>query len=219
MYSNYFQGKSLIPVGKIMKIGVYSIILGFILFLSFPKYIDAAVVTFQETINVITSGEDSTGRKDERLGFSRTFIVNLIMDNPIFGTGFDNKWRTHDGDEQGYETSDYPFLAALAMKGLIGVLIFLPVYFVLIGTIKKDIKFIKKNSFSYDNVEFFLIIFFILYFTYDLVLYMNWFTPVSLSRDYEWLCLLAMYLAARELFYKNLKRQVIENSNNNNRSL
>lgn len=209
MYSNYFNGKSIIPVGRIFTVGFYSVIVGFAMFLSFPKYVDAGIITVQETIHVIQYGEDSTGRKDERLGFSRDFLVNLIYDNPLFGTGFDNRWRTHEGDEQGYETSDYPLLAALAMKGLAGVLIFLPVYLILFRTIVKDVKFIKRKKFSYDSKEFFLFMFFILFFTYDLILYMNWFTPVAMSRDYEWLTLLAMYMASRAIFYRQFKMKTI----------
>ena len=219
MYNNYFQGKSLLPIGRVFSIAIYSVILGFILFLSFPKYVEAGVITIEETINVIQNGEDSTGRKDERLGFSRDFIVGLIVDNPFFGTGFDNRWRTHEGDEQGYETSDYPLLAALAMKGLIGVLIFLPVYLILVRTIVKDVRFIKMNNLDFNRKEFFLFMFFILYFTYDLLLYMNWFTPVAMSRDYEWLTLLAMYLASRENYFIKLKQHSFEKSSNNNRGL
>lgn len=206
MYHNYFQGKSLIPVGRIFSIAIYSAILGVVMMLSFPDYVEAGVVTIEETINIIQYGEDSTGRKDERLGFSRDFLVGLIVDNPIFGTGFDNRWRTAEGDVQGYETSDYPLLAALAMKGVLGVLIFLPVYLNLFRTLVKDVKFIKMNKLNYNRKEFFLFMFFILYFTYDLLLYMNWFTPVAMSRDYEWFVLLAMYLAARQNYFTKLKQ-------------
>ncbi len=219
MYTNYFKGKSLIPVGRLFNIGFYSVIIGFIMFLSFPKYVDAGIVTIEETINIIQHGEDSTGRKDQRLGFSRAFLVNLIMDNPIFGTGFDNRWRTHEGDEQGYETSDYPLLAALAMKGIIGVLIFLPIYVLLVKTIIRDVKFIKKYQIDYNSKEFFLFFLFILYFTYDLLLYFNWFTPVAMSRDYEWLTYLAMYFASRQLFFRKLKKDHVEKSIDYNRGV
>lgn len=204
LFSNYFEGKSLIPVGKIFKVAFYSLILGFVMYLSFPDYVDAGIITVQETINVIQYGEDSTGRKDERLGFTRDFIVNLILDNPLFGTGFNNHWRTSEGDELGYETSDYPLLAAIAMKGFIGILIFLPIYIILIRTIKFDVKYIKKSKVTRTNMEFFIVMFFIVFFSYDLMMYINWFSPVALSRDYEWLTLLAMYISSRERFYKKL---------------
>ena len=90
------------------------------------------------------------------------------MDNPVFGTGFDNRWRTHEGDEQGYETSDYPLLAALAMKGLIGVLIFLPIYIILVKTLIRDVKFLKRNNLDTNSKEFFLYMLFILFFTINL---------------------------------------------------
>ena len=96
------------------------------------------------------------------------------------------------------------------MKGIIGVLAFFPVYIILIKTLIRDVKFIKRNKFDHNSLEFFLYMLFILYFSYDLMLYFNWFSPVAMSRDYEWLTYLAMYLASRQLLFRKLKKEEFE---------
>ena len=214
MIHNYFQHRALLPFSRILSILFYSLILGFFIYLTFPKYIDAGIKTVEETVYVLEHGETTSGRKDERLGFSRKFLIDLIEENPLFGTGFDNRWRTGEGDKQGYETSDYPFISALAMKGIFGVLIFLPVYIILFKSLRYDIKFFRKYDINYDSKEFFVFMVFILYFTYDLIQYMNWFKPVSRSVHHNWYIYLAMYMASRYLFYYKYNQKLELNKRN-----
>lgn len=202
---NYFQHKALFPIGKMINVLFYFIIIGFFIYLVFPKYIAAGIETVEQTVYVIQHGETTTGRKDERLGFSRKFLINLIEENPLFGTGFDNRWRTGEGDREGYETSDYPLISAFAMKGIFGVLVFLPVYIILFKSLRFDIKFFRQNKVNYNSFEFFIFMVFILYFIYDLIQYMNWFKPVSRSTDHNWYIYLALYMASRHLYYHKYK--------------
>ena len=81
-------------------------------------------------------------------GFGKEFMQDLIVSNYVFGTGFDNRWRTSEGDKAGYEASDYPLLSAIAMSGVIGLLMFLPIYVVLIRTIQVDLKYIRKKRYE-----------------------------------------------------------------------
>lgn len=212
---NYFQHKSLLPVGKIINMLFYSLILGFFMYLAFPKYISAGVETVEQTVYVIQHGETTTGRKDERLGFSRKFLLDLIEANPLFGTGFDNRWRTGAGDREGYETSDYPLISAFAMKGVFGVLVFLPVYIILFKSLYFDILFFRRNQINYNSFEFFMFMTFILLFTYDLMQYMNLFKPVSRSTDHNWYINLALYMSSRYIFYynNNFKRRNLNKKN------
>jgi hypothetical protein len=203
---NYFQHRSLLPLSKIVRVLFYTLILGFFIFLTFPKYIDAGIASVKETVYVIEHGETTTGRKDERLGFSRKFLINLIEENPLFGTGFDNRWRTGEGDKAGYETSDYPLISAFAMQGVFGVLIFLPVYILLFKSLRFDINFFRKRDIKYDSFEFFMFMVFILYFVYDLMQYMNWFKPVSRSTDNIWYIYFAVYMASRHIYYYKLNK-------------
>lgn len=198
---NFFQRKSLLPIGKIISVAFYAAIFGFLVFLTFPKYIEAGIVTVEESIYVIEHGEDRTGRKDERFGFKRQFLVNLIKKNPLFGTGFDNRWRTGAGDAMGYESADYPFIAATAMQGFFGLLVFLPIYIILVRCILYDLMFFRNNNAFTDSLEFLIFITFVLYFVFDLLQYMNWFRGVSRSTDHEWFIYFSLYLASRHLYY------------------
>ena len=202
---NYMHRKSLIPIKKILNSMVYlSIMLG-IIYLSFPKYVEAGIEAGNQTIHVIQYGETTTGQKDARMGMGKKFMQDLIKENWMFGTGFDNRWRTGEGDDSGFEASDYPFLGAIAMTGVIGLLVFLPIYFVLIKTIIYDIKYLRKNQINVHSIETFIFITFIIYFVYDFMQYMNWFLPMALfstTRGYEWYIFLALYLASRNLFYQ-----------------
>jgi len=201
LLNNYFLNKRLIPFNRVFSVAFYSLIIGFIIYFSFPKYFNAGIKTLEEAVYVLQHGETTVGKKDVRFGLGKEFMQNLIKDNFVWGTGFDNRWRTAEGDKGGYEPSDYPFLSSIAMKGIIGVLIFLPIYIIIIRALRFDIKFLKKNKINFNTVEFFMLVLFILYFVYDLMQYMNWFKGVSRMKAYEWYMYLAMYLASRHIYY------------------
>lgn len=199
---NFFKRRLLIPLSGILRLLVFSSIIIFTTYILFPKYIEASYKAVEETIHIVKYGETTTGQIDERLGFSRPFIMDLFYKYPILGTGFDNNWRTGEGDILGYEASDYPFLGALAMTGILGIIIFLPIYIKIIILLIKDIKFIRNNITNYSSYETSILLLFILYFIYDLLQYMNWFNPMSNYVFYHWYIYFAMYLSARKIFYK-----------------
>lgn len=205
---NYFQHKALFSTKKLFLVGFYTIVIGFVISLSFPKYIQASYDALEESIQVIQSGESSSGGKDARLGFGKDFMQNLIKENIYFGTGFDNRWRTKEGDDQGYEAADYPLLGAIAMTGIFGLLFFLPVYVLLVKSLISDLKYLRNNKVNYHSMEFFCLILFIVYFIYNLMQYMNWFRGVSLSMQSTWYIYLAMYFASRQLFYKSQENRL-----------
>lgn len=208
--NNFLQHKALISIKKMATILIYGVLLVGLIQLTFPKYLEAGIIAGKETINVIKYGETTGGRKDTRLGFGKEFMQDLIVSNYVFGTGFDNRWRTGDGDKAGYEASDYPLLSAIAMSGIIGLLFFLPIYIVLIKTLHLDIKYLRKNRIDKNSLELFFMILFILYFIFDLLQYMNWFLPLSLfshSGHKSWFVFLAMYFASRRLYYSREKER------------
>jgi len=206
---NYITHKDLIPFKKIISTTFYLIILFFILQLSFPKYVEGGYAAFEETIHIIQYGETISGGKDSRMGFGTKFIQNIIFNNPFFGTGFDNKWRTLDGDRAGYEATDYPFLSSLAMSGVMGVLFFLPIYIILIKMLIMDIRYLRVNRFDSLSFETYMLVLFIVYFIFDLMQYMNWFLPISIIGDIKWYVYLALYMASRNIFYR--KKRVLVN--------
>ena len=201
--NSYILKKPLFSLKGILRAILISVVISYGIFLSFPKYFDAGVMAFNETVHVFRYGETSSGKKDERLGFKRVFIVNLIKKYPFFGTGFDNRWRTAEGDRQGYEAADYPLLAAIAMSGIFGIIIFLPIYIVLVKALYKDIKFLRRNNYYINSFEQFLLISFILFFIYDLIRYIDWFYGIAKSSNPRWYFPLTLYLASRTVFYSN----------------
>lgn len=198
---NYLNKKSLIPVGKFFNIALYAIILAFIIKITFPEYADAGVAAVEETIYVMQHGESTTGKTDSRFGLGKTFIQDKISENYMVGTGFDNRWRTSDGDASGYEATDYPFLGAVAMYGVVGLLFFLPLYIMLLKSMLQDIKYLRINGFDYNSFDAYMMVLFIVYFMYDFMQYMNWFLPLSVNSDVKWYVFVGMYFASRKLFY------------------
>lgn len=202
--NSFILKKSLFSIKKVLKAVLFSGIIFFGLYFSFPKYVDAGVLAFEETVHIFKYGETSSGKKDERLGFSRKFIVDIIKEHPFFGTGFDNRWRTAEGDIEGYEAADYPLLSAIAMTGIFGILFFLPIYIVLVRALIYDLKFLRRHKFNFQSFENFLLISFILFFIYDLLQYINWFYGIAKGSDYmTWYFILALYVATRKVFYNN----------------
>lgn len=201
---NYILKKSLIPIKKLFISSFYLIIFGVFVAFSFPKYWEAGVAGMEEVVHVVTVGEKSTGQEEVRFGLGKDFMQNLIISNPWFGTGFDNRWRG-TGDREGFETSDYPFLSAIAMTGIVGLLIFLPIYFILVKALMYDVKYLRVHRVDISSYESFILILFVVYFIYDLLQYMNWFSPVSLSRHFKWYVMLAMYFASRQIFYSKIE--------------
>ncbi len=193
-------------VGRIL---ISLILLIYLLHFTFPTYVQANLKVIKSTLHVIRYGENITGQKDERLNLiGRSTIMQEFKKSPLFGTGFNNKWRTKEGDEAGFEASDYPFQAALAMAGLLGLLVFLPFYIYLIKMLVFDINFIRRFKIKFNHNLSFLLLSFILFLGYTLIQYMNWFIPLSNGGTSEsfFVCC-AFYIGTRELFYQNYKEK------------
>ena len=171
----------------------------------FPRYIDAAILGIKDSFSVLRSEHDLRGKKDVRMTLDRPFINKKFYEHPFFGTGFDNRWRTKGGDNQGFEAADYPFLSALAMFGIVGLLVFIPLYIMIIKVLRLDFKYLKSNSKRIEKTLLLsFVITFMLYFTSDIMQYFNYFQAVSNSDFYyNWYIFLSLYLAARSQFYSS----------------
>lgn len=206
VYHNFVHKNKFISIAPIFRLLTASSLVLLLLFITFPKYIGAGIRTIEETISVIQFGVSIEGKKDSRLGFDKEFIVALFVENPIIGTGFDERWNTSEGDKQGFEASDYPLLSAFAMTGILGVLIFLPVYIILIKALIFDVRFLRKHRFNHRSFETFMLILFIVIFSYSLLQYMNWFAILSnTKKQYNFTITLAMYFASRHIYYSTFK--------------
>jgi hypothetical protein len=177
-----------------------------ITYFAFPKYINATKSAFVETENLLFNNTLSNGLSDERLSLTKPFIIKTFKENILFGTGFDNRWRTQEGDNEGFEAADYPFLAALAMTGIAGVLVFLPIYALLATTIIRDIMVLKNFQNSNSPLTLLLLLTLIIWFLFEFMQYMNYFKPVSNLSKYDWFCYLGLYLAVRKSYFSNVNQ-------------
>jgi hypothetical protein len=203
---NYLNKEGLIPVKKTVQFFFYVLVVIVALRFVFPEYYAAGIRAGEETIHIIRFGTTTTGQEDTRMGLGKKFMQDLVLENPWFGTGFDNRWRTLDGDHSGFEATDYPFIGAVAMVGIVGLLFFLPIYVFLIKQMVRDIRKIRLINFKVFDWDAFMIIVFLVYFIFDFLQYMNWFLPISIIDDKKWYVFLGMYCAQRIIFLKRVER-------------
>jgi len=156
-----------------------------ILFLSifFKNYAGDSENLVNETISLITTGETSSGTIDKRISLTANyFIIGKFLDNQLFGTGYDYLWNTEEGDKLGYESTDYPFLATLAQFGIIGLLLFCPVYFFVYNLLIKVYKDVRNEivfqSSIYDSILFLLITSVLIL---NIFLFTYWFYPANIN--------------------------------------
>lgn len=150
----------------------------------FPNYIDSAKKTFVETFSVLTTGRTTTGAADIRLSLTKqTTIINTFVHNFLLGTGYEPKWFSQEGDSMGYEASDYIFLGALAQYGLVGILLYLPIYIFLFKKVYMLYKSLRLNTsyaFTSDYDKLF-IFYLIINYIIKLFNYPNYFSEVGWS--------------------------------------
>lgn len=197
---NFIMRRSIIDIKKLLSLSIYALVLIFAMSFTFPDYSAAVMASLDETIYTIKYGRSSVGYEDARLGFGKDALQQKIIDNYIIGTGYDDNWR--NSEEAGWEASDYPFLAAIAMCGILGLLVFLPVYVLLGKCLYKDIFYFRRTGMNLSSFEEYTTMVFIVYFIFDLATYVYWFLPVSLfthGGHKKWYVFLAMYFAARQL--------------------
>ena len=199
--SAYITGRNALLFNRILIMLIIMVTVVITSYFMFPKYVDAARVSIIETFNVIETGKTSKGNKDERLGLDRAFIVNQFFNHPVWGTGFDTRWRG-SGEEQGYESSDYPLLAAFAKYGITGVILFLPVYLLIFRLLRKDLRLLKEIKPDHSSSSYLFLVTMILFFVFHFLEYFNWLYAIAAPENFfYWYCFLSIYLASRHNFY------------------
>lgn len=164
----------------------FVIIIAFIsLSLLFPSQAKNTFVAIENTYSTFILGEETVyGKQDTRLQFDQTFFISLINNSPILGTGYTPNWFVGEGKSEGgqYEASDYPFLAALAAFGVLGLVVFSYYYLWLIKYLRHIYFYLKGNLkiINVNSQEFLFVVTFFGYFTYVLFQYMNWFGAMGL---------------------------------------
>ena len=180
---SYFATKlkylKLIVLRKAIVMIVVSLLL---IFLLFPSYLNFSKDMFNETFSVVSSGETTGGKQDQRLSLTgNKFITEIFRKNIAFGTGFDYRWSTSEGDKEGYEGSDYVFLASLAQHGIIGLLFFFPIYFYIYKNLFLKYSEIRKQKSYFFISEYDRLLFYFVMATFilDLINYVNYFAPAG----------------------------------------
>jgi len=173
---------------KVFNRRIYFIVALFLMtmIIAFPSYLQNATTAVIESINVMQTGQTSTGNVDVRMTLTgKVGIYEAIKDNWFLGTGYDPVWSTGGGGENQWEGSDYIFLASFAMYGLLGLIVFLPFYILAIKVIKKVIRIIKLNQkIIYANMMYFqssviVSIAASAEFIKNIIEYPNWFYPIG----------------------------------------
>ncbi|MCF8367430.1 MAG: hypothetical protein K9G76_00210 [Bacteroidales bacterium] len=177
--------KGIRRVFSLRNIGFFLLFL-FVLSLLFSEYLDFAIEAAKESYNVMVYGKTSSGAQDVRMSlFGKVGIVDAIRENFWFGTGFDPAWGTGDGGKNEWEGSDYIFLSAFAMYGLIGLLIFLPFYLIAFKVLRNFISLIRDYRnliYTHKNLFELPVIIGIAAaseFIKNIIEYPNWFYPIG----------------------------------------
>lgn len=151
-----------------------------------PKFVKTSEEIIGSTYNSIVLGQSESGGKDVRMSITaQAGIVGAILDNFWGGTGFNKDWFHGDGGKRGWEGADYIFLATFAMYGLVGLLLFLPFYFLVFRLIFRFLRILRENLdliYEYKNIFVFPVIVGMAAaaeFVKNVLEYPNWFFPIG----------------------------------------
>lgn len=168
----------------------YAFIIVLLLFFTFPRYITAVGDSFGTIYNSVFNKKESNETDTRRVSLTaNTFIINKIIEYPVFGTGYYQKWYIGAGDDEGYEGSDYIFLATLAQHGIVGLFFFLGFYVLVFRIIRKYFEILARNRrmiMKNMNVFYPYIIIFLamaVFYFRHLISFPNWFYPIAAIAD------------------------------------
>lgn len=108
-----------------------------------PKYYDATTKMYQNIYSEFFTEEVKAGTYQSRTEYEIPMQLSLLNKNPFWGTGYNEKW--YSGGRGVYNASDTPFIAAIAMFGIIGISFYLIFYFKVFLILKKYLKFLRFN--------------------------------------------------------------------------
>jgi len=179
LLSRYLFNKTIFSKGKYLIIGFVGYL---ILSISLPSYTDAIQ---KGVMTVFESDKNTYGTTKKRMELSgQIATVKLFQDNFLLGTGYMNEWYSTNKDnvktEYGIEGADYIFLSTTAMYGVLGLVLFLPFYYLFYKTLFKTLKRIKRQKHIIMNnkslvAPFIIFISLSLFFLTHLLSYPNWF--------------------------------------------
>jgi hypothetical protein len=141
---------------QIVKLIIPAAFLFGLLYLTFPQYLVYATDEYKNLSKLIITGVDKEGNIDYRLAGTGDVVAmkQLIKENLFFGVGFTrysyedlSTLRNLNNTLAGlYAGGELPFLGSIGKVGLVGLILFLPLYFSLFVMSYKVIKIIRKNT-------------------------------------------------------------------------
>ena len=214
--SKYLFNKTLIKKRTIL---IYLLCLSCILYFFFSEHFFAMIESFR----TLYSGYGTTHRRLSL--YQHTSTISMISNNPWIGTGYINEWYTNNtfseqivSTDFGLSGSDYVFLSSIGMYGIIGVLIFTPVYYFLIKFLLNSISFLKENIYRLIeniNLNIYPLLLFLsayIFFVKHIISYPNWFSFIGpTAQTPKYYIILGILFGAFQKLVLNLKfRKVIK---------
>ena len=126
-----------------------------LLYVTFPKYIGYANDEYKSVVSLAKTGRDIEGNEDYRFAGTGDVLLmkKLIKEHLFFGVGFTrysyedlSNFRDEDNPLAGlYAGGELPYLGSTGKMGIMGLLLFSPMYFLIIQMSLKLYRVIKKN--------------------------------------------------------------------------
>ena len=208
---------------QIVKILLPLVVLIGLLNITFPKYIGYANEEYKGIVSLVTSGRDQEGNEDYRLSGTGDVVLmkKLISENLFFGVGFTRysyedlgNFRDLNNPLAGlYAGGELPYLGSIGKMGIFGVLLFLPMYILIIYMGLKLYKTIKNNNIlifiKHNPYELIFVVFALTFtvskFTFNLFnVFVETYSPVALLGFVINLCIL---IASYNSFTKTLEQE------------
>lgn len=217
---NYIEGKKVFFfVRKLfsLRIITLTIITISIIVIFIPVVVDFINTTIETTYSIFETSKTIQGKTDARLSLTKNFaIVQTIEQNMISGTGYNSDWMTGKGGVNKWEGADYIFLSAFAMYGLIGLILFIPFYFLVISIIVKLLKLLRSNIkiiYKFQKTFMFPTIVGVAAsaeFIKNIIEYPNWFFPIG-ATPYSIRYFMYFGLLLGSYYYLRLNLKAIKN--------
>jgi hypothetical protein len=132
-----------------------AIVMG-LLGITFPKYIGYVNNEYKSIESLTTTGKDRAGNEDYRFAGTGDVVLmkELIRENLFFGVGFTrysledlSNLRASNNPLAGlYAGGELPYLGSIGKMGIFGLLMFLPVYILVLQMSLKLFRVIKNND-------------------------------------------------------------------------
>ena len=207
--SRYLFKKSIISKFSFISISVVSITLSYFLF---SEHFNAML----QSINTLFFGYGTTHRRLSLYEHAPT--LDMIKNNLWFGSGYINEWYTNNtffeqrvDTDFGLSGSDYVFLSTIGMFGIVGIVTFLPLYYILISNLISGVKFVKKyfklilRRIDYNIYPLILFITTIIFFSKHIISYPNWFSFIGpTSQVPKYYILLGLFIGSIQKIKNNV---------------